>query len=102
VIKGYDDRKTLFYVDPPYVHSARKDGSAYAKFEMNEDEHRELADALNSCRAKVAVSGYLHPLYDELFPKRRWRKIVGETKRLRISNSVGTRTEVLWLNYRIR
>jgi DNA adenine methylase len=100
VIRGYDDKKTLFYVDPPYLHSARKDGSAYGEFEMNEDEHRELADALNSCRGRVAISGYPHPLYEELFRPRKWRKIVGNPKRLRISKSVGTRTEVLWTNYR--
>jgi hypothetical protein len=32
-IKLYDNKKTLFYRDPPYVHSTRGDRKAYG-FEM--------------------------------------------------------------------
>ena len=42
VTKLYDSPKTLFYCDPPYVHSTRGDSKAY-EFEMTEEEHAELA-----------------------------------------------------------
>ena len=29
VIRLYDDRQTLFYCDPPYVHDSRTDRKAY-------------------------------------------------------------------------
>jgi len=98
VICLYDSPKTLFYCDPPYLHATRGDAKAYG-FEMNENEHRELAETLNSCKAMVAVSGYDHPLMDELFKPARWRKIFGADKT--IHSTKGTRQEVLWTNYEI-
>lgn len=65
-IQLYDDPKTLFYCDPPYLHATRGDSKAY-QFEMEEDEHRGLADVLRNCRGKVAVSGYWCELMDELY-----------------------------------
>jgi DNA adenine methylase len=47
VIRLYDSPTTLFYCDPPYVHETRGDSKAYG-YEMSDDEHRDLADALNS------------------------------------------------------
>jgi DNA adenine methylase len=41
---------------------------------MTDDEHRELARVLRRCRAKVVISGYPSPLYDELY--RGWRRVV--------------------------
>ena len=29
IIERYDDKKTLFYLDPPYVHESRGDKNAY-------------------------------------------------------------------------
>jgi DNA adenine methylase len=95
VIRLYDDPGTLFYCDPPYLHATRGDPKAYGNFEMNEDDHREFAEVVNECSGKVAVSGYDHPLMDELFP--RWLKIVGKVKI--IHSTKGTRQEVLWTNF---
>ena len=56
VIGRYDSPDTLFYCDPPYVHSSRGDAKAYS-FEMADAEHLELFKALDRCKGKVAVSG---------------------------------------------
>ena len=96
VIKLYDSSKTLFYCDPPYLHATRGDDKAYG-FEMNEPEHREFARVVNECRGKVAVSGYDHPVMDEIFKKGRWFKTFGKDKV--IHSTKGTRQEVLWTNF---
>ncbi len=96
VIRLYDNSGTLFYCDPPYLHATRGDAKAYG-FEMDEGQHRELAEAVNECRGKVAVSGYDHPLMAKLFPARRWFKTIGQDKTNH--STKGTRQEVLWTNY---
>lgn len=96
VIRLYDSKETLFYCDPPYVHDTRGDSKAYG-YEMTDDAHRELADVLNSVKGKVALSNYDCKLMDELFPSKRWRKLVGPEKT--IHSTKDTRREVLWTNY---
>ncbi|MDP3064303.1 MAG: DNA adenine methylase [Chloroflexota bacterium] len=96
VIRLYDSPTTLFYCDPPYLHATRGDAKAYG-FEMDDGQHREFAEAVNECKGKVAVSGYDHPLMEELFKPGRWFKTLGEDKT--IHSTKGTRQEVLWTNY---
>ncbi len=96
VIQLYDSHTTLFYCDPPYLHATRGDAKAYG-FEMDEADHRSLAEAVNACEGKVAVSGYHHPLMDELFPSDRWFKTAGPDKT--IHSTKDSRREVLWTNY---
>lgn len=98
VIKLYDDKNTLYYCDPPYLHLTRGDSNAYG-FEMSIEQHREFADAINHCKSKVAVSGYDHPIMDELFDPRVWSKNVGMLRT--IHSTKGERQEVLWTNYKI-
>jgi len=64
---------------------------------MNEAEHREFAYTVNRCKGMVAVSGYDHPLMDELFSPERWFKMFGADKT--IHSTKGTRREVLWTNF---
>jgi len=96
VIRLYDSPQTLFYCDPPYIHTTRGDSKAYG-YEMTDDQHRELADALNSVQGMVAVSNYQCDLMDELFPTTRWWKTISPA---RTNHSTkGKRVEVLWTNY---
>ncbi len=99
MIQLYDSSNTLFYCDPPYLHATRGDSKAYG-FEMDESQHRELAKAVNECRGKVAVSGYEHPLMDELFPDGRWFKTLGADKT--IHSTKGKRQEILWTNFKTK
>ena len=95
VIARYDTPKTLFYIDPPYVHSSRGDASAYG-YEMTDDDHAKLAAVLGSVRGRVVVSGYRTPLYDRLF--RDWTRIDAPARNC---NSVRQpRQESAWLNFR--
>ncbi|HKD37137.1 MAG TPA: DNA adenine methylase [Pirellulales bacterium] len=96
VIHLYDGPTTVFYCDPPYVHSTRGDARAY-RYEMSNDEHRELAVLLNSVQAKVAVSNYDCPLLDELYRPPKWRKL--KCPERTNHSTKGKRVEALWTNY---
>lgn len=94
VVRLYDDRRTLFYCDPPYLHETRGDSKAYG-FEMNSDEHIQLATLLNSCKGKVAVSGYRCELIDRLY--KGWRRFDAPEKYCHSIKKL--RQECLWMNY---
>ena len=97
-IELYDSPNTLFYCDPPYIHSTRGDNKAYG-YEMTDDEHRHLAYVLNKALGKVALSNYDCPLMDELYPKNKWHKIYSTPKTIHSTKDV--RQEVLWTNYEV-
>jgi DNA adenine methylase len=94
IITARDSRRTLFYVDPPYPHGTRyMDGQRAYRFEMGDDEHRTLADALKRCVGMVIVSGYGCDLYDdELFGG--WHRVGRDAR----ADGSASRTEVLWIN----
>jgi DNA adenine methylase len=94
VIKLYDSPGTLFYCDPPYLHSTRGDSKAYG-YEMDEDEHHKLSGVLHDCQGKVALSGYRCNLMDELYKS--WRRYDATPKNCHSIKQV--RQECLWMNY---
>jgi DNA adenine methylase len=96
VVLLYDSKETLFYCDPPYVHDTRGDSKAYGH-EMTDEQHRELADILNHVEGMVAFSNYDCDLINQLYPTKRWRKIIGPERT--IHSTKDTRSEVLWVNY---
>lgn len=94
VIQRYDTPDTVFYLDPPYVHSARGDTAAYG-FEMTDAEHVELSDVLHSIQGRAVLSGYRTALYDRLYAK--WRR---EDAPERVCHSVRQpRQESAWMNF---
>lgn len=94
VIGRHDRETATFYVDPPYVHTTRGSDDNYA-FEMEEEDHRELADVLDGCCGYVAVSGYASDLYEDLYCE--WYRY-DEVDRFG-SDDRATNQEVLWTNY---
>jgi len=94
VIKRYDSLETLFYCDPPYPHESRSDSNAY-RFEMIDEEHRELAKVLHEVKGKVAISGYECDIMSELYGD--WNLYLGPLKK--INSSKAERKEGLWTNY---
>jgi DNA adenine methylase len=90
---GHPDN--LIYADPPYLRGTRSIGRY--RYEMAEHaQHRELAEALRSCRAAVVLSGYASPLYDaELYSD--WCRVELPTWTGQGGAKRG-RTEVLWSN----
>ncbi len=96
VIRLYDSPETLFYCDPPYIHTTRGDSNAYG-YEMTDDQHRELACVLNAAQGMVAVSNYPCSLMDKLYPAGKWWKTLGPLKTNHATK--GLRREALWTNY---
>jgi DNA adenine methylase len=94
LIRLYDDKKTLFYCDPPYPHNSRGDSKAY-RFEMDDQEHKDLASSLGRCRGKVAISGYRCGIMDELYSG--WRRVDDIPKKCHSIKK--TRQEALWTNF---
>ncbi len=94
VIKLYDDKDTLFYLDPPYPHESRTDIKAYG-YEMTDQEHHALADLLCSVKAKVALSGYECPLLNNLYGH--WHRHEAPAKQSHTAKVL--RQEILWTNY---
>jgi DNA adenine methylase len=93
VIRQQDTDDALHYVDPPYVHASRsRDYQLAYRFEMSDEEHRELADVLHSVKGAVVLSGYHSELYDELYCD--WHRVERRTT----ADCAGERTEVLWLS----
>ena len=96
VIRLYDSPGTLFYCDPPYVHSTRGDSKAY-EFEMTDPQHCGLAELLNSVQGMVALSNYQAPLLDRLYPACKWHKTASPPRTNHSTKD--KRIEVLWTNY---
>lgn len=76
VIRSQDEPKTLFYLDPPYVHSTRSPSTIKAyEYEMSDDDHRALLVTIRGCKGKVMLSGYDNEIYDEMLCKQRgWNR----------------------------
>jgi DNA adenine methylase len=100
VIQQQDTIDTLFYCDPPYVHSTRSsllhkggnNDSGYAH-EMTDDDHRDLAAVLHQVKGMVVISGYACALYDkELYPD--WQRVTMHAS----ADGGMARTEVLWIS----
>ena len=83
---------TLFYVNPPYVHKSDRDMRNVYEFEMTEDDHRELSDALHSIKGQVVLSGYPSELYKELYGD--WQQV----SRPHVANCAKQTTESLWIS----
>jgi DNA adenine methylase len=95
VMMSHDGIETLHYVDPPYVAESRDKGSDY-KFEMTEQDHRDLAEFLKSLKGMVVLSGYPSVLYDELYNG--WKQI----KISALADGAKKRTEVLFISPNVR
>jgi DNA adenine methylase len=99
VIARMDHRKALFYVDPPYVHSARtavmskSSGSLGYRHEMVDAQHQLLAETLRRVKGMVVLNGYPTALYDEhLYAD--WERHEKQS----VIDGNRKRTEVVWLN----
>lgn len=99
VMLRHDGPETLYYCDPPYVHTTRSTlnfGGAHGhhgyNHEMTDEDHRRFAECVTELQGMVIVSGYDCDLYRELFPS--WERIETEA----LADGAAPRVEVLWLN----
>lgn len=90
-MRHHDSVDTLHYVDPPYVADTRDKGGDY-RYEMTDEDHCLLAQALNELEGFVVLSGYMSPLYRELYEG--WLCV----ERKAYADGARDRVECLWLN----
>lgn len=97
VLKAFDEKNALCYVDPPYLPDTRESKDIY-EVEMNTDEHINLANVLTQYTGKVIISGYSSPLYKRLY--KGWKcvtkKIPNHASQKKIKP---IKTECIWMNY---
>lgn len=79
------------YADPPYVKSVRRRPRVY-RHELDDQAHIELLQVLENVNAKVMISGYGNPIYDERLAH--WTR-----KEFLVGGHGLTHREVVWLNY---
>jgi len=97
IIRQQDGERTLFYLDPPYVHHTRSATDAY-QCEMDESAHDELLATIKQCQGHVMLSGYPNKLYDRTLCdwNRHDRKI---DNKVSSASSKRIMTESLWCNF---
>ncbi|MDK1847666.1 MULTISPECIES: DNA adenine methylase [unclassified Klebsiella] len=96
-MRDHDTASTLHFVDPPYVHETRVEtakNSAY-RYEMTNEEHVELLNAVKQLQGAVIICGYDSKLYNDSLIE--WKKVTRTTAANGFSGSV-QRTECLWIN----
>jgi DNA adenine methylase len=102
LIKKYDTKDTLFYLDPPYIHNTRKMTFKY-NYELTDNEHKELVGILLNIKGKAILSGYDNEIYNELIDNG-WEKFnLGEfSERSTKTNMTKKqkRQEFLWVNFK--
>lgn len=91
VMSMQDSPDTLHFVDPPYVSETRGGKHGY-RFEMTDDDHRELIDFLQTLSGYVVLCGYESAVYDAL----KWNSV----SRASLADGARKRTEILWMNPR--
>lgn len=104
LIKKYDGKDTLFYLDPPYIHKTRQMTYQYT-YEMTDQQHEEMINILLHIKGKAILSGYDNEIYNKLLDNG-WKKMfLGEyDKRSEkaINESRNKGKEFIWINYDIQ
>lgn len=93
LIHRYNTPDVFIYADPPYLHSTRK--NYLYQYEMSEQDHVKLLDALIGHPGKVLLSGYDNELYDRILSG--WNKVQKKTQ----AECGLPKVETLWMNYEL-
>lgn len=102
VIKKYDSKDTLFYLDPPYFGKEKYYQKAHVNF--THEDHTRLANTLHNIKGKFILSYYDHPQIKKLYPENRVvRKCIpkyGAKSKMTETGSTKPRAnEILIMNY---
>ena len=108
VVKKFDSKRTLFYMDPPYPKETRRDG--WYDFEMSTQDHLDLVAAVKKAKGMVVLSGYPNEAYVTL-EKSGWERVefnrscnaAARTKHTQLQGdgiikTFQKRTECIWLS----
>lgn len=91
LIKRFNYKNVLMYLDPPYVLDTRT-GKQY-KHEMEDADHEELLRTILQSKAQIIISGYESDMYNDYL--RDWNK-----KTFQSNAEHGLkREEVVWFNF---
>lgn len=94
-----DTAHTLFYCDPPYLHSTRATTGEYTH-EMSHQSHEELLRVLACIKGKFILSGYRSELYDLWANARGWHRVEFEIANHAAGGDSKRRmVECCWMNY---
>lgn len=93
LIKQYDGKQTLFYLDPPYVQQKRKSGGY--KFDFLDNDHKRLIKIILKVKGKVILSGYQNKIYSKL-KEEKWI-VKSFQNKCRIRKGV-QKKEILWIS----
>ena len=99
IVKVWDEDETLFYLDPPYLHSTRSEGTTNAyEYELTVEDHINMLHLANNARGKVIISGYASPLYNRNLKEWTCQKknVANHSSQ---SKSKERRVECVWMNY---
>ena len=93
VIRKFNHDNVLIYADPPYLLDTR--GGKQYRYEMNDQDHLDLLEALKQHKGTVILSGYPHEMYD--LELKGWSRIARKS----YNQNSDQRTEVLWCNFNV-
>ena len=93
VIREYDSRSTLHYIDPPYPRQTRARPDHGYDHEMSDEEHCALLECCLQQKGQVIVSGMAHPIYDRMLAGWQRKEIAART-----TSHDYVSVEVLWLS----
>ena len=101
VIKSQDGPRTLFYLDPPYVHTTRhKSATGAYEHEMTNGQHMQLLTTLKNIKGRFLLSGYDNGLYHSFAQAHGWSCEAKEIDNKSSSKKVKEKKiECLWKNY---
>lgn len=90
VIRKFNFENVLIYCDPPYVLSTRC--RKQYRYEMTDEDHEVLLEALLQHKGPAIISGYSSPLYEERLKD--WYR----EERINYAQNAQQRREVIWCN----
>lgn len=100
VCKKFDGSGTLHYLDPPYVHSTRKDSyKSNYMHEMTDSDHRRFIQEVQELEGMVIISGYENKIYD--VGLKGWGKEMVETYTSNIHEGSAKAKECIWMNGKV-
>lgn len=100
VIRQQDGPRTLFYLDPPYVHRTRGPGREYGENEMTDEQHVKLLNTLEKIKGRFLLSGYRNTLYEPFEEQLRWKRYDFDLPNNAAGGDEKRRmTESVWCNF---
>lgn len=91
LIKRFNYKNVLVYLDPPYMLQTRH-GKQY-RHEMDDEGHEELLSVLLGHKGYVIISGYDTELYNSML--KGWEK----RETVSYSQTASKKKEIIWMNF---